>query len=179
MYSIRPHSSENIELDLPKTMYSVQPIIQQSTNKLVLKDVEKRQDDLLEKIEYLYGQLVLYQNKESNEKATVLSSMPAPEELVVHLSAKQPSKTILNLIEQFRDKLSIRTFRHSSLRGSSFNNPIQNLSLINNQNKTTRSLAVIWADEENLPFMFHSHMKINDEQLIVNLLSNLLTNDNL
>jgi hypothetical protein len=174
MYSIRPHSSENIELDLPRTMYSVQPIIQQSTNEFVLKDVEKRQDDLLEKIEYLYSRLVLYQNKESNEKATVLSSMPAPEELVVHLSAKQPSKNLLNLIEQFRDKLSIRTFRHSSLRGSSFNNPIS----INNQNKT-RSLAVIWADGENLPFMFHSHMKINDEQSIVNLLSNLLTNDNL
>jgi hypothetical protein len=178
MYSIRPHSSENIELDLPRTMYSVQPIIQQSTNEFVLKDVEKRQDDLLEKIEYLYSRLVLYQNKESNEKATVLSSMPSPEELVVHLSAKQPSKNLLNLIEQFRDKLSIRTFRHSSLRGSPFNNPTQNLSSINNQNKT-RSLAVIWADGENLPFIFHSHMKINDEQLIVNLLSNLLTNDNL
>jgi len=178
MYSIRPHSSENIELDLPRTMYSVRPVIQQSTKELGLKDVEKRQDDLLEKIEYLYGQLVLYQKKESNEKATVLSSMPAPEELVVHLSAKQPSKTILNLIEQFRDKLSIRTFRHSSLRGSPFTNPIQSLSSINNQN-STRSLAVIWADEENLPFMFHSHMKINDEQLIVNSLSNLLTNDNL
>ncbi len=30
MYSIRPHSSEDIELDLPTTMYSVQPVIQQS-----------------------------------------------------------------------------------------------------------------------------------------------------
>lgn len=29
MYSIRPHSSENIEFDLPTTMYSVQPVIQQ------------------------------------------------------------------------------------------------------------------------------------------------------
>jgi hypothetical protein len=103
--------------------------------------------------------------------------MPVREELVVHLSAKKPSKAILDLIEKNRDKLSIRTFRHSSLRGSSFDNQIQNLSSTNTQ-KVNRALTVIWADEENLPYMFHSHMKINDEQLIVNLLSHQLTIDN-
>jgi hypothetical protein len=29
MYSIRPYSSENIELDLPTTMYPIRPIISQ------------------------------------------------------------------------------------------------------------------------------------------------------
>jgi hypothetical protein len=179
MYSIRPHSAENIDLDLPTTMYSVQPIIQQtkvnststSTNETVLKEIEKRQDILIEKIEQLYNQLILYQKNQTN----VLSSIPVREELVVHLSAKQPSQPILNLIEQFREKLSIRTYRHSSLLNASFNNQIQDLSSTNNQ-KSNRSLTIIWADGENLPFMFHSHMNINDEQSIINLLSHELTN---
>jgi len=84
MYSIRPHSSENIELDLPTTMYSVQPVIQQ-TNESVLKNIQQHQDILLEKIESLYNQLILYQNKNK-------TVVPIREELVVHLSAKQPSK---------------------------------------------------------------------------------------
>jgi hypothetical protein len=29
MYSIRPYSSENVELDLPTTMYPIRPFIQQ------------------------------------------------------------------------------------------------------------------------------------------------------
>jgi hypothetical protein len=169
MYSIRPHSAENIDLDLPTTMYSVQPIMQQTkVNETVLKEIEKRQDILIEKIEQLYNQLTLYQTN-------VLSSIPVREELVVHLSAKQPSQPILNLIEQFREKLSIRTYRHSSLLNASFNNQIQDLSSTNNQ-KSNRSLTIIWADGENLPFMFHSHMNINDEQSIINLLSHELTN---
>jgi len=83
-------------------------------------------------------------------------------------------KNILNLIEQFRDKLSIRTYRHSSLHDKAFNNQLQNSSSSSNN----RSLTVIWADGEDLPYMFHSHMKINDEQSIVNLLSHQLTNNN-
>jgi len=166
MYSIRPHSSENIELDLPTTMYSVQPVIQQ-TNESVLKNIQQHQDILLEKIESLYNQLILYQNKKK-------TFVPIREELVVHLSAKQPSKNILNFIEQFRDKLSIRTYRHSSLHDKAFNNQLQNSSSSSNN----RSLTVIWADGEDLPYMFHSHMKINDEQSIVNLLSHQLTNNN-
>jgi hypothetical protein len=101
---------------------------------------------------------------------------PIREELVVHLSAKNPSKNILNLIEQFREKLSIRTYRHSSVSNASVGNQIQDLSSSNNQ-KSNRSLTIIWADGENLPFMFHSHMNINDEQSIVNLLSHQLTNN--
>ncbi|CAF3302599.1 unnamed protein product [Rotaria socialis] len=176
MYSIRPHTSETIEFDLPTTMYRVQQVIQpikQSTNESVLKDIEQRQDSLLEKVDYLQSQLALYlkiQDQGSNEKATCLCSVPIREELVVHLSAKQPSKDILNLIEKFHDKLSIRTYRHSSLRAAKFNYPIQNLSSSNNGNKS-RSLAVVWADGDELPFMFHAHTKINDEPTIVTLLS--------
>ena len=99
--------------------------------------------------------------------------MPRQEELVIHLSVKQPSKDILNLIEQFRDKLSIRTFRHSSLHNVSFDHRIQDLSSSNTDNKN-RSLAIIWADGGKLPFMFHSNVKVNDEQSIVNLLSHYL-----
>ncbi|CAF2080905.1 unnamed protein product [Rotaria magnacalcarata] len=176
MYSIRPHNSETIEFDLPTTMYRVQPVMQPkkpSTNESALKDIEQRQDSLLEKIDYLQNQLGLYlkiQDQGSNEKATCLSSVPVREELVVHLSAKQPSKDILNLIEKFHDKLSIRTYRHSSLRDAKFNDPIQNLSSSNNGNES-RSLTVIWADGDELPYMFHAHKKINDEPSIVNLLS--------
>ncbi|CAF0773381.1 unnamed protein product [Adineta steineri] len=175
MYSIRSHNSENLELDLPTTMYRVQPVIQQtqigkSTNESTLKDIENRQDVLLEKLNYLSTQLTLYQDHKIN-------SIPIREELVVHLSAKQPSKNILNLIEQFRDKLSIRIFYHSSVRDASLKNQAQNLSSTNHSN-TNRALTIIWADSEDLPFMFHSHMKINDEKLIMNTLSDQLTNKN-
>ena len=169
MYSIRPHSSETLHLDLPTTMYSVRPVI--NSNESVLKEIEQRQDILLEKIEQLFNQLNLYQKGKSD----ILSSMPNREELVVHLSAKNPSKNILNLIEQFREKLSIRTYRHSSLANTSFANPIQDISASNNQN-SNRALTIIWADGENLPHMFHSQMIINDEQSIINLISHELTN---
>ncbi|CAF1216323.1 unnamed protein product [Rotaria sordida] len=175
MYTTRPYSSETIEFDLPKTMYSVQPVLQQPkqlTNLSELKDIERRQDVLLDKLEQLYNQLILYKK---NQNSIDLNLVPIRKELVVHLSAKQPSKNILNLIEKFRDNLSIRTYRHSSLRDVSFDNYIQNLSSTNNQNKK-HSLAIIWADDDdNLPYMFHSQMKINDEQSIVNLLSHQLT----
>ncbi|UJR37183.1 hypothetical protein I4U23_029891 [Adineta vaga] len=65
--------------------------------------------------------------------------------LLSQLSTKQPSKEILNLIEQFHDRLSIRTYRHSSLRDNSINNQFQNLFSNN------RLLTIIWADHENLP----------------------------
>jgi hypothetical protein len=132
-----------------------------------LKEIEQRQDILLDKLDNLINQLNFYQIQE----ATILSLKSVREELVVHLSAKQPSKKILNLIEQFHDKLSIRTFRHSSLHDNSFNNPLQNSF------SGDRKLAIIWADEADLPFMFHAHMKINDEQMIVNLLSQKLTSN--
>jgi len=138
-------------------------------NESVLKDIEQRQDILLEKIENLYNQLVVYQDKSST-----LSSIHIREELVVHLSAQKPSKNILNLIEQFHDKLSIRTYRHSSLRNPSFNNPLQNSSSSSNNH---RSLTIIWGEGDDLPNMFHSHMKINDEQQIINLLSHEITNN--
>jgi len=40
MYSIRPHIPENMEFNLPTTMYSVKPVIQQTkviqkTNKII------------------------------------------------------------------------------------------------------------------------------------------------
>ncbi len=38
MYSIRPHNSENIEFDLPTTMYSVQPVIKQT--KVIKRRIE-------------------------------------------------------------------------------------------------------------------------------------------
>ncbi|CAF3920682.1 unnamed protein product, partial [Rotaria sp. Silwood1] len=117
-------------------------------------------------------------NQNSKEKSIHLSSVPIRQELVIHLSAKQPSKNILDLIEKFHDNLSIRTYRHSSLRDISVDNYIQNLSSTNSQNQKKRSLAIIWADDDNLPYMFHSQMKINDEQSIVNLLSHELTNNN-
>jgi hypothetical protein len=42
MYSIRPHSSQTIELDLPTTMYPVQPVIQQSkVNQIFCYFIEK------------------------------------------------------------------------------------------------------------------------------------------
>ncbi|CAF4611343.1 unnamed protein product [Rotaria sp. Silwood2] len=175
MYSIRPYNSEMIKVDLPTSMYSVQPISQQNkqlTNDSVLKDIEQRQDVLLEKLEQLYSQLVIYEKKQN--KSIDLCSEPIRKELVVHLSAKQPSKNILDLIEKFRDNLSIRTYRHSSLRDISVDNYIQNLSSTNNQNKK-HSLAIIWSDGDNLPYMFHSQMKINDEQSIINLLAHQLT----
>jgi hypothetical protein len=42
MYSIRPHSSQTIELDLPTTMYSVQPVIQQSKVNQILHSSLKK-----------------------------------------------------------------------------------------------------------------------------------------
>jgi hypothetical protein len=130
-----------------------------------LKDIEQRQDILLEKLEYLYNELLQYQKIQEKK------SKSNQEELVIHLSAKQPSKNILNLIEQFRDKLSIRTYRHSSLHDISFKNQFENSSSSSSKN---RSLTIIWADMENLPLMFYSHMNINDEQTIINLLSQQL-----
>ncbi len=137
-------------------------------NDSLLKNIEQRQDILLKKIEYLYDGISQYQKIKNKV------SKPIQEELVLHLSAKQPSKNILNFIEQFHDKLSIRTYRHSSLRDISFNNPIQNCS----SSSKNRLLTIIWSDKENLPFMFHSHMNLNNEQSIINLLSQQLTNNN-
>lgn len=124
-------------------------------------------------MEYLLHQLSLYINVQKQialDKAT-----PIREALVVHLSVKQPSKNILSLIDKFHDKLSIRTYRHSSVRDKSFVSPISNAKPSNTQNDT-RSLTVIWADDEQLPYMFHSKMKINDEQSIINLITHELTN---
>jgi hypothetical protein len=177
MYAIRPHSSVNLELDLPTSMYAVRPVIgqasvSQATNETALVDIAKRQDALLERIEHLYNQVNLYQKKGSNDAHPVA---PVREELVVHLSAKQPSTNILNLIDQFHDQLSIRTFRHSSLKDLSAYSQVPKLSS-STAPSAKRSLTVVWADGEDLPFMFHSHMKITDEQFIVNLLSHQLTN---
>ncbi|CAF4405527.1 unnamed protein product, partial [Rotaria sordida] len=79
----------------------------QLTNLSELKDIERRQDVLLDKLEQLYNQLILYKK---NQNSIDLNLVPIRKELVVHLSAKQPSKNILNLIEKFRDNLSIRTY---------------------------------------------------------------------
>ena len=160
MYSIRPHISENLNLELPTTMYTVRPIIekQQSTvNPTVFKNVEERQEKLLDRIEYLFKQLTFYQAEKS--------AVPILEPLVVHLSAKDPSKKILNFINEFKMKLSLRTYRHSSLVGKQFQDPLKQVSTDN------RTLTIVWADGNELPYMFHSHMKITDEQAIVNLLS--------
>ncbi|CAF4293851.1 unnamed protein product, partial [Rotaria sordida] len=73
-----------------------------------------------------------------------------------HPHPHQPSKNILDVIEKFRNNLSIRTYRYSSLRDVSFNNYIPNLSSINKQNKK-HSLAIIWwSGGNNLPYMFYS-----------------------
>ena len=131
-----------------------------------MKEIEQRQDDLLEKIESLFNQLVLYQKQQSLEKVKSIR-----EEFVIHLSVQQPSEKILKFIEQFREKLSIRTFRHSSLRNQAYNSP-----LVDSPSSTNRKLTVIWSAEENLPSMFHAQMQINDEQAIINLISHQLTN---
>lgn len=178
MYTVRPYTSQDIELNLQTTMYSVpsytQPIkvSSQETKESEFQEIEQRQDQLLEKIENLFNQLLLYQKCESSEKADALSLLSIREEFVVHLSAKQPSEKILQLIEQFREKLSIRTFRHSSLRNQPFNSPLATSASSTNN----RKLTVIWSAEENLPSMFHAHMQLNNEQAIINLLSHQLTN---
>ena len=99
------------------------------------------------------------------------TAVPILEPLVVHLSAKQPSKSILDFIEKFREKLSIRTHRHSSVRDQSFNNKLQNSPTTS----TNRPLTIVWAEGDELPYMFHSQMKITKEQEIVNFLSHQLT----
>lgn len=166
MYSIRPHSAASIPLELPTTMYSIKPIIGQS-NESSLAEVEQRQDHLLEKIEQLMLQVTLLEKSQSAARLSV----PRREELVVHLDAQQPSKAILALIEQFRDQLSVRTYRHSSVRTT---NPLQHLSS-SNDGKNKRTLTVVWAEGEHLPYMLHSQMTLNDEQAIVNVLSQQLT----
>ncbi|CAF1571407.1 unnamed protein product, partial [Adineta steineri] len=119
-----------------------------SSNDTLLKDIERRQDILLKKLEHLFNEISQYAEFQKNNPKE-----PIQEELVVHLSAKQPSKNILNFIEQNHNKFSIRTYRHSSLHGISFNNPIQNVSSSSNN----RLLTIIWNDDkENLPYMFYS-----------------------
>jgi len=113
-------------------------------NDSLLKDIEQRQDILLKKIEYLYDGISQYQKIKNKV------SKPIQEELVLHLSAKQASKNILNFIEQFPDKLSIQTYL---------------------------LLTIICSDIEHLPFMFYFHMNINHEKSILNLLSQPLTNN--
>ncbi|CAF0800640.1 unnamed protein product [Adineta steineri] len=141
-----------------------------SSNDTLLKDIERRQDILLKKLEHLFNEISQYGEFQKNNPKE-----PIQEELVVHLSAKQPSKNILNFIEQNHNKFSIRTYRHSSLHGISFNNPIQNVSSSSNN----RLLTIIWNDDkENLPSMFYSNKNLNDEQSILNLLSQQLTNNN-
>ncbi|CAF1003206.1 unnamed protein product [Adineta steineri] len=141
-----------------------------SSNDTLLKDIERRQDILLKKLEHLFNEISQYGEFQKNNPKE-----PIQEELVVHLSAKQPSKNILNFIEQNHNKFSIRTYRHSSLHGISFNNPIQNVSSSSNN----RLLTIIWNDDrQNLPYMFYSNKNLNDEQSILNLLSQQLTNNN-
>jgi hypothetical protein len=157
MYSIRPHGSPVVAIDLPTQMYPLRSIIEhdnadQPTNESLLKQAQHRQDTLLTKIQVLLDQLGLYQNR-----AAATPSVPVQEELVVHLS------------------LTIRTYRHSSVRDT----PVAaaamaKLSLNNNASKCKRTLSVIWADGADLPFMFHSRMLISKEQDIVNLLSHEL-----
>lgn len=177
MYSVRPYTTQNTEFNLQTTMYSVPPynqsikVTKETTAESELQEFEQRQDHLLEKVENLFNQLVLYLKHESMEKAT-LSLKSIREEFVIHLSAKQPSENIVKLIEQFREKLSIRTFRHSSLRNQPFNSPLAATSSSTNN----RKLTVIWSAEENLPSMFHARMQLNDEQAIINLLTHQLTN---
>lgn len=131
-----------------------------------MKEIEQRQDDLLGKIECLYNQLIRYQKQQA-----MLNMKPIQEEFVLHLSAEQPSDKMVKFIEQFREKLSIRTFCHSSLRNPTFKSP-----LIDSPSSTNRKLTVIWSAEENLPSMFHAQMQINDEQAMINLISHQLTN---
>ena len=175
MYSIRPHSSPVVAIDLPTQMYPLRSIIEQDNtdqpmNEPELKHAQHRQDTLLTKIQVLLDQLGLYQSR-----AAATPSVPVQEELVVHLSVAQPSKAILNLIEQCREQLTIRTYRHSSVDAAA----MAKLSLNNNNNnnnasKSKRTLTVIWADGADLPFMFHSRMLISKEQDIVNTLSQQL-----
>ncbi|CAF1571325.1 unnamed protein product, partial [Adineta steineri] len=110
-----------------------------SSNDTLLKDIERRQDILLKKLEHLFNEISQYEKFQKNNPKE-----PNQEELVVHLSAKQPSKNILNFIEQNHNKFSIRTYRHSSLHGISFNNPIQNVSSSSNN----RLLTIIWNDDK-------------------------------
>lgn len=178
MYTIRPHSAADIELDLPTSMYTVRPVMEQShagpsgNDSVALAEIEKRQDVLLERIEHLLKQVSLYRSKGSNDKQP---AEPVREELVVHLSAKQPSASILNLIGQFQEQLSIRTFRHSSLTDTTVYSQAPKLPSSTSPG-AKRSLTVIWADGDDLPYMFHAHTKVTDEQSIGNLLSHHLTN---
>ena len=171
MYSIRPHSSPVAGIDLPTQMYPLRSIIEQDNadqpmNETLLKQAQHRQDTLLTKLQVLLDQLGLYEKK----AAAATPSVPVQEALVVHLSVKEPSKAILNLIEQYRDQLTVRTYRHSSVKDTPIDPAMAKLSL-DNASKSKRTLTVIWTDGTDLPFMFHSRMLISKEQDIVNMLS--------
>ena len=160
MYSIRPHSSEKVELDLPTTMYSVRPIIgQELSTTLKIEDISREQDRLLKKIDQIFRQLELIEEQRN----------PRREELVVHLSTKKSSEKILKFLTDHHDRLNVRIFRHSSAISSVL--PSLNLST-GKTNNSTCSLALIWTEKENLPSMRHANMIINDEEQIVNLLNN-------
>lgn len=160
MYSIRPHSAEKIDLDLPTTMYRVRPIIEPTgfgSQSQSIEEIAHEQDRLLAKIEQMINQLELMAEKRN----------PRQEELVVHLSVKNPSNAILKFITDHRDRLSLRVYRHSSVSSAP---PSIDLSV----GATGRSMVLIWSERENLPQMIYQQMKINSEEEILNVLSHEL-----
>ena len=162
MYSIRPHSTNQVSLDLPTTMYSVRPIITPSVVSIdpaELKKIEHQQDQLLAKIDQLFKQLDLYEMGKTKKN----------EDFVVLLSVKKPTKSILDLIEQFRDQISINSYRHSSLGRT------PSPSVRSSQQTSNKKVTIVWADCENLPSMVHSKTTLNDEQQIVNFLREQLS----
>ena len=167
MYSIRPHSSAKLDLNLPTNMYAVRPIIEPisteiQTNSSTIEEITREQDRLLAKINEMISQLELIDEQKN----------PRQEEFVLHLSVKKPSEKLLKFLVDHRDEFSIRIFRHSSAVSSTL--PSVNLST--GGKTSSRPLVLIWSEKATVPSMRHGQMSINDEEQIVNLLNDKLKN---
>lgn len=158
MYSIRPNITENVPLNLPETMYKVRPILSNKQDN-VFQEISDQQDALLAKIDELFKRLELQQAENKLKR----------ESFVVHLSTKTENKAILDLVERFRDQVSINSYRHSSLGNES--SPM----IRSTERAEGNRLTIVWAQRENLPSLFHSKTSLNDESSIVQYLSERLT----
>lgn len=158
MYSIRPNITENVPLNLPETMYKVRPILSNKQDN-VFQEISDQQDALLAKIDELFKRLELQQAENKLKR----------ESFVVHLSTKTENKAILDLVERFRDQVSINSYRHSSLGNES--SPM----IRSTERAEGNRLTIVWAQRENLPSLFHSKTSLNDESTIVQYLNERLT----
>lgn len=169
MYSIRPHSSDKLDLNLPTNMYVVRPIIESiptetETNSSTIDEISREQDRLLVKINEMISQLEFIDEQKN----------PRDEEFVLHLSVKKPSEKLFKFLVDHREEFSIRIFRHSSAVSSIL--PSVNLST--GGKAQSRPLVLIWSEKDKVPSMRHGQMSINDEEQIVNLLNDELKKKN-